>query len=319
MLRSYWRAIGIIVALAAVPALAQNINPIDEQASSETAPSEASSQPPSDAYPLAASSISDPLQRIASALEAANNEPEPAQETQRANRDLAAQEDMAFWAKLMFFGAAVEVIITGIGVWLVYVTFHATRTQLRIAEHANRLAEQRDFADQRPWIVLEGRKVTRIGFGGGAGAALSELSVHLETKLKNTGHTPALRVELRAELTDAAARPAVSAQNDLEAFCEKCRKTTTIGRSVALFPNTPERALPAVARRDGIDLQNPPLVMRLFLCATYMSSANSVQVMHTGVAVMLDVERLPRAHDSNFPSRVGKISLRDSGNIYSVS
>ena len=57
---------------------------------------------------------------IARALEAANNKPTPADEEQRAQRDLSAQENMATWAMWMFWAAFSQVILTTAGVFLIW-------------------------------------------------------------------------------------------------------------------------------------------------------------------------------------------------------
>lgn len=54
-------------------------------------------------------------------------------------KDLKAQEDMAWWAKLMFFATAVATGLTAVGVFLVWRTLVHTR---RAAEHAGGMLEE---------------------------------------------------------------------------------------------------------------------------------------------------------------------------------
>lgn len=105
------------------------------------------------------------LGRIASALEAQNAD----DAAEREQRDLNAQEEMAIWAKRMFWAAVATVVVSGIGVVLIFITFQQTR---RAADSADRMAEEAAKATQaalrsatvaekalvgveRPFLVIE--------------------------------------------------------------------------------------------------------------------------------------------------------------------
>lgn len=75
------------------------------------------------------------LGRIASALEAQNTD----EGAKREKRDLHAQEDMAIWAKRMFWATVAAVVLSGVGIVLIYTTFRETR---RTANAGDKMAEE---------------------------------------------------------------------------------------------------------------------------------------------------------------------------------
>src|SRR5260221_2319181 len=82
---------------------------------------EANTQP----SPLIA--IENKIERIARAVEAANGKGQSAEEKDEARRNLAAQEKIANWAPAVFWVALAELVLTGIGLFLLWKTLTETR------------------------------------------------------------------------------------------------------------------------------------------------------------------------------------------------
>lgn len=67
------------------------------------------------------------VDRIARALEAANAGRNSTEETRRANANLDAQKEIAFWGMIIAVIGAFDVLVTAAGVILVALTFRAIR------------------------------------------------------------------------------------------------------------------------------------------------------------------------------------------------
>lgn len=139
MLRGYWC---IILAIAGL-ALAANAQPIGNSARSDAPAAQSNESAPKD------SDIAVSLSRISSALEAQNAKADPYEEdrNKREIRDLQAQENSAHWAKWMFYATAVAVILSVIGVILIYITFRATRHAANAAAAQVKLMRESQRAD----------------------------------------------------------------------------------------------------------------------------------------------------------------------------
>lgn len=117
-------------------------------------------------------------------------------ETQRAERDLRAQEQMASWALLMFFATVIGVITTIIG--LIYVvrayfinaqaTRHASEAA-KAATAANQQTRAQFIAQQRPWLSCDVRDVR-------AHTSKKDVTLMMEFVLTNHGQSPATAVEI---------------------------------------------------------------------------------------------------------------------------
>lgn len=123
------------------------------------------------------------LGRIASALEAQNTDTD----ADRKQRDLNAQEGMAKWAKWMFWAAAAQAILAGIGIVLIWITFQETR---RAADSAEALVK----AD-RAWMTFHERVQIRS-----TGVLIDNVdhgpAIMLSLKWINCGRSPAREVAL---------------------------------------------------------------------------------------------------------------------------
>jgi hypothetical protein len=128
------------------------------------------------------------VSRIGNALEAKNAKTDPYEKdrNKREIRDLQAQEKSAYWAEWMFYATAVAVILSVLGIALVYITFRATRK-------ANDIAT---FAD-RPWV----------GFKPG-------INGHLQIKQKT------LQYDISIPATNYGVRPALAVTGRIKAFLD---------------------------------------------------------------------------------------------------
>jgi hypothetical protein len=74
-------------------------------------------------------SVASGISRISEALEAQNAQTDPYEKerNEREIRDLEAQENSAYWAESMFWATVAALILSFIGIGLVYTTFHETR------------------------------------------------------------------------------------------------------------------------------------------------------------------------------------------------
>ena len=85
------------------------------------------------------------LRQIESAIRELVNQQRAAQEkgpAQHEIKDLEAQDDMALWAKLMFFATMVAVGLTGAGIWLIKRTLDETKVAAKHTEGMLKEAKQ---------------------------------------------------------------------------------------------------------------------------------------------------------------------------------
>lgn len=110
MLRSYRLLIAAAIGLAI-------LNPINERAYAQDGTKQ--SQPKAEQNlaqpkPVDLTPIQKGIEGVAGAIQSLKDKPESAEERDRANRDLKAQEDMALWAKWMFYASCASLVV-GVG------------------------------------------------------------------------------------------------------------------------------------------------------------------------------------------------------------
>jgi hypothetical protein len=122
--------------------LAANAQPVSQDTGSK--PTTTQREGNAAKKPDVASSIS----RIGDALEAQNatGDPYEKEQNEREIRDLQAQEKSAYWAEAMFWATSVAVILSVIGIGLVWTTFRETQQANVIARNA-----------QRAWVTLKAK------------------------------------------------------------------------------------------------------------------------------------------------------------------
>lgn len=205
MLQGYWRlffAVGLTFFLAGA-SLGQ---PVGENADTQPGASEDADHPSAQLDAGVSATLKDALDRIASALEAANNPPDAAQEDRRAGDDLQAQQDMAKWAFLMFIANAVGVLIGGVSLFLIWQTVSYTRQGSIAARDAvieaeratmaarDAVAETRRIgeAQAKAYIQFEPTKVILAKLNN-AKKFGNEIGVILLGDVWNTGQTPVIQ------------------------------------------------------------------------------------------------------------------------------
>lgn len=177
--------------------------PIDGNASGQPAASQSQQKPAREAEPKPAPTVQDLLQRIAGALEAANSKTESADEREHAQRDLDAQEGMAKWAKYMLWAGGADVVLTVVGIVLIWRTLVHTRKAAESAKDmvdeavkttaaaidaanaattANEIAREMGQRQMRAYVSLEKMTITVFEVGK---------PVQIDVELKNSGQTPA--------------------------------------------------------------------------------------------------------------------------------
>lgn len=112
---------------------------------------------------------------------------------QSANQDLQAQQDMAFWSMWMVVASGITILVTGIGVYLVWQTLEETRQAVvdtsrmtKAAEEANAIAADAHRRSARAYLaVIYGDLTIEKGKKARFAASIS-----------NYGQTPAREVAL---------------------------------------------------------------------------------------------------------------------------
>lgn len=129
MLRGYR---GIILALAGLALLGANPVSYDARGNPATAQS--------DKRPDKKEDVASGISRIGEALEAQNAKTDPYEEdrNKREIRDLQAQENSAYWAQAMFWATVGALVLSFIGIGLVWITFRETKSSNKIAKAQTR-------------------------------------------------------------------------------------------------------------------------------------------------------------------------------------
>jgi hypothetical protein len=199
MSRSYWLPIVAVVGLAL--AGATNAQAISHNGGRHTRAHQAQTKPKTDAQPSALIAVQNDIQRVARALEAANDkQPSPA-EQQQASDNLEAQQGMVKWARWMFCAAVLEALITASGVWLVYRTLYHTRIASKAARDAVvEAGRAADAANTSIEVTREiGQKQVRAYLHCiEAKYMLVNDGIWCWPIVKNTGQSPAKNVRLDA-------------------------------------------------------------------------------------------------------------------------
>jgi hypothetical protein len=114
-------------------------------------------------------------------------------EQQRGERDLNAQESMAYWTRLTGAAAALGVLLSVIGIYLIWATLRETRNAVINASTTNSLM----LSSQRPWIEILDCTVTgETTWGGG-----EKKSVRLDIKLMKHGKMPISELRHKAHFS----------------------------------------------------------------------------------------------------------------------
>ncbi|GGA44064.1 hypothetical protein GCM10011395_12840 [Sphingomonas psychrolutea] len=115
--------------------------------------------------------------------------PDPNNTEEKERRDLAAQEASAVWAFYAVLIAGLSAIVTAIGTVLLYQQIVLTRRAVEdtgLATDAMKKSNDIAMIGQRPWISIEGIKITKCAIDGGM------INFEFEYTLINSGNSPAI-------------------------------------------------------------------------------------------------------------------------------
>jgi hypothetical protein len=164
-----FRCILLILVLAATAANAQGVG---HDSRSQQRAEQANPKPQRSPQPSELMAVKDQIERIARAIETANNKKPSQEEKDESRRNLEAQEKISAWAPRVFWAAFAELIVTAAGVIVIWLTLTETR---RIGQ-----------AQVRAYVDIESIFVTfRTDW------VPSQFHPQVEIVAKNSGQSPA--------------------------------------------------------------------------------------------------------------------------------
>lgn len=132
------------------------------------------------------------LEKIESAIREMIPKPDETQNQRQENRevaDLKAQQDMAFWAKLMLWASTASIAFTFVGLGLIWRTLHHTR---RTADYAKEAVEtSRQIGEAQIRAYLRCRSATY---------QITEDTVLAILDIENVGQSPAQSVQIKGSV-----------------------------------------------------------------------------------------------------------------------
>ena len=207
-------------------------------------------------------------------------QPNASAEEERAKRDLAAQEEMAIWARRTFYGTVVGIIVSTIGLIAIVYSLRLNDDATRAAQAAVRIAEVSNEIQSRAWISatcsLENVHHAKTHFG------VDGTYANVVCRIKNHGNSPAVLIRFNAE---AIFMPTENPEGILSNFSTQ-HQTVANEALFSLFPGDTTDLnhyifFPADTVKDKTDKNNythPSMVG----VVTY-KTANSPQTRQTGI------------------------------------
>lgn len=192
---------------------------------------------------------------LASAQRFVSN-PEPANDTERQNRDLAAQENTAAWAFWMVLFSAGQLILSGFGLWALLRT-------IRQGEENLEFARQSFDEERRAWVDIRVDTIDVADFGHDL------FGVHAILKFVNQGDTPAYKIRYGVALFGRPGRGAFEAiqQAALNAA------TSELNSYIFMLPSTGHKRLTTLASeqrsRMNIEVAENAIRPQLVVVALY--------------------------------------------------
>jgi hypothetical protein len=163
------------------------------------------------------------LDRIARALEVANNAKQSAEERKLEIDNRDAQAAMARWAEKMFYTAVVELSLTAGGIFLLWRTLNASWAAAREARRAADIAENATNKLERPHLFIESPEIE--------GSVANRIRLRLMlTEMPNDfmptydifnyGRSPGIIVERSASVYIGEALPSVPEVNTNDVYTD---------------------------------------------------------------------------------------------------
>jgi hypothetical protein len=154
------------------------------------------------------------LARLPKAIETAPADPDAKAQEKRAEDDLKAQQDMAKWAMWMFVAAGLTVLLTMIGILLIWRTLIHTRRASKYAGVGARQARRAAIASDR--MAEEATKATLAAVEASkAGQEANRLTRDAQSEARSTAQYEARKAQRREQVAErrAEAALAIAARN----------------------------------------------------------------------------------------------------------
>lgn len=159
--------------------------PVQDGCRAQHATTQAQQRPEQKGQPVDLAPLERAINSVTSAVEALGKNPKAAEEKERADRDLKAQEKMAKWARKLYYATVLSLVLTVFGLILIARTLHHTK---RAANSSAEIVEvTRDSAERqtRAYVSVKSIKLTSLLEGAVPEAAVT---------LINSGHSPATQI-----------------------------------------------------------------------------------------------------------------------------
>lgn len=186
--------------IASTPLVAQQVDGVNQPGGTNATSAQENPEPPSEAEPTPRrSTLQDAINRVGDAIESVASKPEPADQRERAEKDLSAQSKMADWAEKMGWIAGIQATLTLLTLIFIWQTLRYTADQ---ANAANISAEQAIHATEAAQAAVESAERTSVAQlrayltinSGGVNNVAEKQIPEGFIEILNTGQTPAKNV-----------------------------------------------------------------------------------------------------------------------------
>jgi hypothetical protein len=203
MARGDWLLIIAVVGLTV-------LQPVRVPGNAQEDTSEAQSGPKHDAPPIDLSPIADEIKGLSRAIESIRPEGKSADEAQHEKDDLQAQQDMAHWARLMYYATAVTAVLTAAGIVLLGFTLYFTKRAAVAGDEMVVQAKKTTDFTMRAYLVAKAGMAARLVRQSAAFRYDdTEQTFVLALRFDNVGQYPALGITMTAEMVLNSESPSV--------------------------------------------------------------------------------------------------------------
>ena len=112
---------------------------------------------------------------------------------QATNQDLQAQQDMAYWAKTLFFLGIFQLVFSATGIYFIWHTLDLNRSTLKLAIENNEIARDTYVNEHRPLLKVSPIEVGPITFDG------NRIRVRTVLEAENCGSHTAINVQMNCQ------------------------------------------------------------------------------------------------------------------------
>jgi len=240
--------------------------------------------------------IQDAINRVAAALEAIQEQTEPAEQRHRAEKDLGAQLDMARWACVMVWVGMIQALVTLGSLFFIWKTLEHTADQARSAKRAIESSEKTAIKQLRAYVTVKQSGISDL-IDGGAFIAFAELH--------NSGQTPAR--DVRSVFGTLLAKyPPEDDKIDFSVDRTKGFSRCLLGPGDKHVVNI-ERSATPLSHRDYIALKNGQMAVYLIGEIRYFDAFSEKERVTTFCGF---------CSGDNINGTKGTVSMMDQGNDY---